>query len=174
MAAGNSAPHMGGTTSPDIAAREGGQVRGTPHQTRGASLGFGQWDSGFARPSTNQPWARLRAPTSRGGGAHGDRLPPRLLSSKTSRGKGKGFWPSACEGAAAHTPQRHTEAQAPRGHLCQQRRANRATPVMPAVAGSRTGGHPGPALTPYVDWACLGLPSALSPCPGPAADRSVS
>lgn len=168
---------MGGTTSPDIAARERGQVRGTPHQARGASLGFGQRDSGFAQPSTNQPWARLRAPTSWGGGARGDRPPqaPLLKDLTWQRERLLAF--CVRRGCRPHTSVagfRQTEARAPRGHLCRQRRANPATPVMPAVAGSWAGGQPGPTLTPYVDWACLGLPSALSPCPGPAADRSVS
>lgn len=170
-------PSHGRDYQPRHSCKREGAGQGHASPGTGASLGFGQWDSGFARPSTNQPWARLRAPASQGG-VHVGTDPPRLLSSKTSRGQGKAFWPCACEGAAAHTPRWLASGRQrpgpPQGHLCRQRRANPATPVMPAAAGSRAGGRPGPTLAPYVDWACLGLPSALSPCPGPAADRSVS
>lgn len=132
MAAGNSAPHMGGTTSPDIAARERGQVRGTPHQARGASLGFGQRDSGFAQPSTNQPWARLRAPTSWGGGARGDRPPPGSSPQRPHVAKGKasgllrakglppthlGGWLLTDRGPGPPRPPLSTEARQP-GHSC--------------------------------------------------------
>lgn len=121
-------PSHGRDYQPRHSCKRKGAGQGHPSPGAGASLGFGQWDSGFAEPSTNQPWARLRAPTSQGRGARGDRPPPGSSPQRPHVAKGK---PSACEGAATHTPR----------WLASGRQEARAPPRPPLLTEACQPGH---------------------------------
>lgn len=101
-------------------------------------------DSGSARSSINQPWARLRHLLQGVWGARGGQVPG-VLASTASRGKGKGSGLSGCERAAAHTRQwlaysRRRPRPPPEATSVDRCRTNPVTSVTPAKASSRAAG----------------------------------